>query len=236
MPAGRRQRGPTAAGLLPVQRAAQEGVYVISLDHQVSDYLRCVEIKSGCTTEVCFELGIDLELTLEVIDKQCQAVPCARPTVGDRLQLGASGNFQAQVHELVPPEGFATLGDRYAAQAVMRQAGHQQFSGAVNIAARQAGDSPAVLRYAVATDVDPQEPTPVTGNLTVSHKRRVAEPDGPMSFFVHLLDASSSLGFNHYQGVCRTSSGSSTRPSRITGLPRVRTRSASAPTCCCARA
>jgi hypothetical protein len=38
----------------------------------------------------------------------------------------------------------------------------------------------------------------IDGRLTVSHQRRVAEPDGTMSFFVRLIDASRSLEFGRY--------------------------------------
>jgi hypothetical protein len=110
------------------------GVYVVSLDHQAPDSVRCVEVEGGCTAEVCFDLGIELDWTLTVVDKHCKPVPCAQPTVGDTLQIGVTGNFQDGVHEFLPPAGFATVGDGFAAQAVMGQAGRQQLAGSLTIA------------------------------------------------------------------------------------------------------
>jgi hypothetical protein len=40
---------------------------------------------------------------------------------------------------------------------------------------------------------------PISGNILVSHTRKVTEPTEPMSFFVHLLDSSKSIDFGAYQ-------------------------------------
>ena len=49
-------------------------------------------------------------------------------------------------------------------------------------------------------EILPLQPQPVTAqNFTVSHARKIIEPNVPMSFFVHLLNSSKSVEFSAYQ-------------------------------------
>ncbi len=105
------------------------------------------------------------------------------------------------------------------------------------------------IRGNLPIEVEEQETTPISGNLTVSHQRRVAQPDGPLSFFVRLLDASKSIGFGFYRDFidhvfnCKTGSGFDSmgqgldklvgQNSKLDRLQRKLTDPGSAPTSCC---
>lgn len=62
------------------------------------------------------------------------------------------------------------------------------------------GKAPIEIPVPGTVDILDQPAKPVTAqNFTVSHARKVIEPNVPMSFFVHLLNSSKSVEFSAYQ-------------------------------------
>ena len=61
-------------------------------------------------------------------------------------------------------------------------------------------DTELGMRFSKAIEILPLQAQPVTAqNFTVSHARKIIEPNVPMSFFVHLLNSSKSVEFTSYQ-------------------------------------
>jgi hypothetical protein len=176
------------------------GVYIASFDHDVreQDRVQCVEVHSGCTAEVCFDIRIGAKVKMSVIDGDCRALDCTQAQVGRLMRAniattGAVGKDWAYA----PPHGWKKT-DNLSAQFRVTEAGAYRANGTLGISSTRAGGSDALLPMRHEFDAEEPRALPVTGNLTVSHQRRIAEPDGPLSFFVRLLDASKSIGFGFY--------------------------------------
>lgn len=175
----------------------EPGFYIVSFDHEVTDPLRCVEVNSGCVAETCFDLAMNAETKMMVIDDQCTPLPCARPQVNNVVKIDTTGTFGVNYYQSIPP-GWARMG-QFTAHKLISEPGKQTFNAHVGIPSNLSGVEDAILGLDAEFEVDEPRALPVTGSLTVSHQRRTAEPDGSLSFFVRLLDASKSIGFGAYQ-------------------------------------
>ena len=174
------------------------GVYIASFDHQVEKSVQCIEVHSGCTAEVCFDVEIDAKVKMSVVDGDCRTLACAQAQVGSLVQAeitttGAVG----QDWPFSPPPGWKKTANLLA-QFRVTESGPYRDKGTFGIPSTRVSGPDALLP--LRHDFDAEEPRamPVTGSLTVSHQRRIAAPDGPLSFFVRLLDASKSIGFGFY--------------------------------------
>lgn len=172
-------------------------VYVVGFDHDVENSVQCVEVHGGCTAEVCFDLGINASVTNTVIDRDCKELPCAVPRTGDTVQALVQG-YLLSTYRYTAPSNYIQTGD-WTAQTRVAGPGKRQDIGTLSIPSTRPGGPDAILSMRHEFEGEDPQALPVTGNLTVSHKRRIAEPDGPMSFFVRLLDSSKSIGFGAYR-------------------------------------
>lgn len=174
------------------------GLYIVSFDHDVTEPFRCVEVTSGCVAETCFDLGLNAEMKLTVIDDQCTPLPCAQPQVGSLVEIETTGTLGSTYYQSIPQPGWTASG-RFSAQTRVTGAGKYTGIAQLGIPSTLSGVKDAMLVSGYEFNVKEPSPLPVTGSLTVSHQRRIAEPDGSLSFFVRLLDASKSIGFGAYR-------------------------------------
>jgi hypothetical protein len=171
--------------------------YIVSFDHDVPDAVRCVEVHSGCRADVCFDLALDAKVKMAVIDGDCRELPCATIQVGNQIEAELTGRGIGTNWVFTPPPGWKNT-DRLKANTRALVAGPSSATSTLGIPHR-AGGQAALLGLDHSYDAVDRPSVPVTGSLTVSHQRRIAAPDGPLSFFVRLLDASKSISFGFYR-------------------------------------
>ncbi len=175
------------------------GVYILECPYQIPEPIHCVEVHGGCTSEVCIDFGLGIGVEIAVIGDDCRELPCAQPVVGQEMEAAISsrGAIPSDA-DYVPPPGWRRSPGSLKARFRPTVAGYFQSEAELRIPSSRGGPQ-AILRLTHKGNVAAPTPVPVTGNLTVSHKRRIADPDGPMAFFVRILDASKSVGFGAYQ-------------------------------------
>lgn len=175
-----------------------------------------VQVEAGCRAEVCLDLGLAARTIVNVIDPGCDPRPCSQPVVGDMIEIsvqlgatapdaaagpretsGTAGLWPSYVHATFPVGMTPTSvnGARSPASAAGVVGGNVGLA----VAANRSGAPDATFEVPYGYQVADRQALPIGGSLTVSHKRRIAEPTGPMAFFVHMLDASKSIGFTEYQ-------------------------------------
>ncbi|WP_296804617.1 hypothetical protein [Thiocapsa sp.] len=145
----------------------------------------------------------DAGFAIRVLDRNFRTQP-DRPTVSEGV-LRRAGLQELVMEFLLPFHDVAEelgLDPMQPSSAVVTGAptAFEASAPADSPAVSRAGgpSGPGRLRSNMTIDADEEATLPLSGKLTVSHQRRIAEPDGTMSFFVRLLDASRSIEFGRY--------------------------------------
>lgn len=174
------------------------GHYLVVLEHEVADPVRCVEVRGHCISDVCFDVGLDARASLAVLDADCTRLPCAPFHPGAKIEALIEGKFdRAGVTYTQPPHWTKT--DALTAVGSAGEPGPHTDMGSLGIHSTEPGREDAMMDLPHTYRGEGQRPVPVSGKITVNHQRHVAEPDGRMSELVRHLDTSRAMSFGEYR-------------------------------------
>ncbi|MEF8731710.1 MAG: 8-amino-7-oxononanoate synthase [Candidatus Accumulibacter meliphilus] len=182
--------------------------YLVKYEHHPKMLAQCVDVGSGCTESVCFQLPLEAQLEITFMNTDCQDIACRQPRVNDRAQarftFSHSDVLAAHVTMQLAPGMTRVRNEKFVATMPMKNAGTQEIGAALAFSLLgplpngQAGGQLAVLALAEEFDVEEREPTPISGNLNVALARSETAPTPDLRLWGAIRASTEALSFDKY--------------------------------------
>ncbi|HWP01275.1 MAG TPA: hypothetical protein VNL74_11755 [Methylococcus sp.] len=188
-------------------------IYVVTYDHYPEIEPQCVEVESGCIKDVCFKLGLNAMAKVTYLTDDCRPLPCPRPRVGDRVDVGVEFTGSSELRErlslsIATPGYSQNPGDRFSYSGVIVRPGPQAvdlalllpwrnpFAASGVSTASAEGFSPARLLFSIVNDALERISPPITGNLGVTLRRSQTHPTGSQALWVAIRNRTRAISFS----------------------------------------
>jgi hypothetical protein len=193
----------------------EPGHYIVAYEHYPVMEPVCVSVQAGCSSVVCFTLGLDVELALTYETADCERSKCRQPRVTDHAYARVSFNGDADalrehVEAVAGAPWSAVRDERFLFATTVRHAGPQKFEGQLlferraDSAAQAAGAgggtgaAKAMLALNKAFDAEERAPAPISGAIGVSLSRSETEVTEDLPLWTLIRNSTDAMSFTNY--------------------------------------
>jgi hypothetical protein len=179
------------------------GTYIVAYEHYPKTPAQCVEVKAGCTVDVCFKLNLNVQTVLTFKTVDCGDLPCGEPRVGDRVNVKIEFTDDTNLSQFVAvtaPPGFKRVqGKRNEFMTRIRSSGPAVFPFTLAFSAQDpANPQKAMMEAPAEVDAEEQPTQAVTGKIEATLDRTTTQFTDDVAFWNGILNSTETLSFNTY--------------------------------------